>query len=52
MDKKKEPNFQMQLAVIDREVDNFHINQRLIDGYINATSLCKACGKNFADYKR
>lgn len=40
MDKKKEPNFQMQLAVIDREVDNFHINQRLIDGYINALNNC------------
>lgn len=52
MDKKEEPNFQMQLAVIDREVDNSHINQRLMDGYINATALCKACKKDFYDYSR
>lgn len=52
MDNKQEPNFQMQLAVIDREVDNSHINQRLMDGYINATSLCKACKKDFHDYYR
>lgn len=49
---KKQPNFQFQLAVIDREVDNSHIDQRLLDGYINATALCKACGKNLADYAR
>lgn len=44
--------FQLQLACIDREVDCEHINQRLVDGYINATALCKASGKNLADYLR
>lgn len=52
MDKKQEPNFQMQLAVIDREVGDSHIDQRLMDGYINATALCKACKKDFYDYSR
>lgn len=28
------------------------ILQRINDGYINATALCKACGKLFADYRR
>ena len=50
MDKKQEPNFQMQLAVIDREVGDSHIDQRLMDGYINATALCKACGKEMKHY--
>lgn len=49
---KSQPNFQFQLAVIEREVDDSHIHQRLLDGYINATALCKACGKNLADYAR
>lgn len=52
MDRDKEPDFQLNLAVIDRTVEKSRIDQRLIDGYINATALCKACGKNFADYKR
>lgn len=43
---------QLTLALITREVDKNPIEQRLMDGYINATALCKACGKNFADYKR
>lgn len=47
---KPQPNFQLQLAVIEREVDNSHINQRLLDGYINATALCKACGKEMKHY--
>lgn len=51
-DNKPQPNFQFQLAVIEREVDNSHINQRLLDGYINATALCQACGKKLNDYTR
>lgn len=43
---------QTALALITREVDENPINQRLLDGYINATALCKASGKNFADYAR
>ena len=49
---KSQPNFQFQLAVIEREVENSHIHQRLLDGYINATALCKACGKKLNDYTR
>lgn len=27
-------------------------DQRKMDGYVNATAMCKACGKLFADYNR
>jgi hypothetical protein len=43
-------NAQLKLALIDRNVEESHINQRLTDGYINATGLCQACGKNFGHY--
>ena len=33
----KEPNFQMTFAFIDRQIDNNIIQQRLLDGYVNAT---------------
>lgn len=36
---------QLELALITREVDKNPIEQRLMDGYINATALCKAAGK-------
>ena len=48
----KEPNFQMTFAFIDRQIDNNIIQQRMLDGYINATAICKAAKKNFADYRR
>jgi hypothetical protein len=43
---------QFELALIDRSVDKDTVQQRVTDGYINATALCKASGKNFADYSR
>lgn len=39
-------------ALIDHELDGEHIHQRPKDGYINATQMCKAAGKLFADYHR
>lgn len=45
-------NEQLLIAVIDREVDGNTIPQRAADGYVNATAICKASGKNFADYRR
>lgn len=41
----KEPNFQMTFAFIDRQIDNNIIQQRMLDGYINATAICKASKK-------
>lgn len=35
-----------------REVNQIEIDQRINDGYINATALCKASGKLIADYLR
>jgi len=46
----KEPNFQMSFAFIDRQIDNNIIQQRLLDGYVNATALCKAVNKRWTHY--
>lgn len=39
-----------QLPIIYHEIEESTINQRAIDGYINATAMCKAAGKQFAHY--
>lgn len=41
---------QYSLALIQHEVNNAVIGQRASDGYINATALCQAVGKQFKDY--
>jgi len=46
-----DPN-QMALPLIERQHGTALISQRAKDGYINATAMCKAAGKNFADYSR
>jgi hypothetical protein len=38
--------------VITREFKGITIRQRTTDGYLNATEMCKATGKLFADYHR
>lgn len=43
-------NVQFELQFIDRSIDTNHIHQRLMDGYINATALCKACDKKISHY--
>lgn len=43
---------QYNLELIPREVENQVIYQRASDGYVNATAMCKAAGKLFADYSR
>src|ERR1700733_2754279 len=43
---------QLMFSIIPHEVDGNLINQRAVDGYVNATAMCKAVGKNFADYRR
>ncbi|MBB3118376.1 KilA-N domain-containing protein [Pseudoduganella violacea] len=43
---------QLTLALIPHETDGSIIDQRAVDGYINATALCKASGKNWSDYRR
>lgn len=40
------------LSLITREVDKNPIEQRVMDGYINATDLCKAARKRLNDYTR
>ncbi|MCY1715240.1 KilA-N domain-containing protein [Caproiciproducens galactitolivorans] len=37
---------------IDRKAENEIISQRVTDGYINATAMCKAAGKQMRDYNR
>ena len=43
---------QLELSLIKHEVENAIIPQRYSDGYVNATEMCKAAGKSFADYNR
>ncbi len=44
------PQHQYSLTLIKHEVNDSVIAQRASDGYINATELCKATGKQFKDY--
>lgn len=39
-------------ALIPLKVEGSIINGRNKDGYVNATAMCKAAGKSFADYDR
>ena len=41
---------QMELALIPHKVENTLINQRAIDGYVNATAMCQAVGKKLGHY--
>ena len=41
-----------QLQIIYHEIEKSPINQRAIDGYINATEMCKAAGKRFNNYSQ
>ena len=41
-----------QLVLVPHTYQGSLIEQRAADGYINATAMCKAAGKNFADYRR
>jgi hypothetical protein len=43
---------QYELALIPHKVENTLINQRALDGYVNATAMCGAVGKKFNDYSR
>jgi hypothetical protein len=42
----------MSNFLIPRAIDSFVVNQRFNDGYVNATELCQATGKQFSDYSR
>ena len=43
---------QPELPLIDHQVENRVVHQRAVDGYINATAMCRAAGKRFHDYSR
>lgn len=43
---------QFQLALVPHTYQGSLIQQRAQDGYINATAMCRAAGKLFADYTR
>lgn len=44
--------FQPQTGFVDRLADNDVISQRITDGYINATAMCRASNKTWSDYVR
>jgi hypothetical protein len=46
------PTHQYSLTLIHREANGSIVQQRSEDGYINATALCKAANKLWADYRR
>lgn len=43
---------QLDLPLIQRQLEKTEVIQRVTDGYINATGICKASGKEFYDYTR
>jgi hypothetical protein len=43
---------QLPLPYIPHSVEGEVVSQRQRDGYINATAMCKAAGKNYSDYAR
>jgi hypothetical protein len=47
-----EDSSQFRLVFVPRKYERRVIEQRLKDGYINATAMCKAANKQFNDYAR
>lgn len=45
-------SFQLALPLVRYEIATEVIHQRVRDGYVNATAMCKAGGKLFNDYSR
>lgn len=45
-------SFQISLPLVQYELEQETIHQRVRDGYVNATAMCKAAGKQFNDYSR
>lgn len=45
-------NFQIPLPLVNYEIEKEIIHQRVSDGYINATAMCKAAGKLFGNYNQ
>lgn len=52
MDSEENGQKLLGLQIIPHNVEGQLIAQRLQDGYVNATAMCKAVGKLFADYRR
>lgn len=46
------PETQLSLPLVQHELGQEVIYQRVRDGYVNATAMCKAAGKAWADYRR
>lgn len=47
MDSQDQPS----LDLIPHEIESSLIHQRAVDGYVNATAMCQACGKLFGHYR-
>lgn len=46
------PNFQIPFPLVKYEIEHKIIHQRVKDGFINATAMCKATSKQWNDYWR
>lgn len=44
--------FQLPLPLVQYELEHEPIYQRVKDGYVSATAMCKAAGRAWADYNR
>lgn len=44
--------FQLPLPLVEYRLEKEVIHQRVRDGYVNATAMCKAADKSWADYNR
>lgn len=46
------PNQLALISLVEHKTENWLIHQRIQDGYVNATELCKASSKQIGDYLR
>ena len=52
MSEESGSNFQISLPLVQYEIEQEVIHQRVKDGYINATAMCKAAGKEWSNYNK
>lgn len=52
MNSKQSEQLKIDLPLIKHEEEGYIIHQRIQDGYVNATAMCKAAGKEWFSYSR
>ena len=49
-EKQTKKSTEKDIQLINNEIENVTVGQRIDNGYINATALCRACGKQIKHY--